>query len=392
MNRQKMAYAAWAFGRTTSPNRQAAVMLYIHSLMGDARPGEVDPNAIGPEVASIFQTVAAESARLHGPYRVEGSFGGPLKAGEPATATIRLVSASGAAVPGVTFHLSAKGASGVPKTATANADGVATVDFRPSSGVGVAIAVAAPGVPATVPSVYKPAVQKAAPNAQRLVAPTAQTVKGTVAHSVARGRIAVSTNAVPTELVAGHVVRDDVVITGATPSWQSTITVTIHGPFAAASQTACTRKAWQGELTAHGPGTYTTPNASVNRTGGTSSSSRCPATRPTSASARRATTAPSASSSRRSRHSRRLVSSDSVAPGTPIFDRIEVGSLAGTTVTATVQLFGPFSSRANVACTGAPVWTGAVTADAMPPTRRTRSRRPSPATTPTRRRSRPPTS
>ena len=59
-----------------------------------------------------------------------------------------------------------------------------------------------------------------------------------------------------------------------------------------------------------------------------------------------------------------IVSSDSVAPGTPIFDRVEVGSLAGTTVTATVQLFGPFPSRASVACTGAPVWTGAVTADA----------------------------
>ena len=364
VNRQKMAYAAWAFGRTTSPNRQAAVMLYIHSLMGDARPGEVDPNAIGPEVASIFQTVAAESARLHGPYRVEGSFGGPLEAGKPATATIRLVSASGAAVPGVTFHLSAKGASGVPKTATANAEGVATVDFRPSSGVGVAIAVAAPGVPATVPSVYKPAVQKAAPNAQRLVAPTAQTVKGTVAHSVARGRIAVSTTAVPTELVAGHVVRDEVVITGATPSWQSTITVTIHGPFAAASETACTRKAWQGELTAHGPGTYTTPKASVNRTGwyvfqlavpGDSANIGVRTQCDDSAERFFVQAQPTLATT---------VSSDSVSPGTPIFDQVEVGSLAGTTVTATVQLFGPFSSRANVACTGAPVWTGAVTADA----------------------------
>lgn len=258
LNRRKMAYAAWAFGRTTDPDRQAAAMLYTHSLMGDARPGEADPNAIGPKVASIYRTVAAESARLHGPYRIDGRFAGPLESGKPATATIRLLSATGAALPGVELHLSAQGASGVPETATANAHGVATVGFRPSSGLGVAIAVTAPGVPATVPSVYRPAVQKVAPNAQRLLAPTAETVKGTVAHSLARGRIAVSTTAMPTELVAGHVVRDRFVITGATASWQSKITVTIHGPFTAASQTSCNRKAWQGEIATHGPGTNRT--------------------------------------------------------------------------------------------------------------------------------------
>jgi LPXTG-site transpeptidase (sortase) family protein len=364
VNRQKIAYAAWAFGRTTNPDRQAAVMLYIHSLMGDARPGEVDPNAIGPEVASIYHTVAAESAHLHGPYRVDGGFSGPLKAGQPATATIRLVSASGAAVPGATLHLSAKGASGVPQTVTANANGVATVGFRPSSGVGVAIAVTAPGVPATVPSVYKPADPKAAPNAQRLIAPTAQTVKGTVAHSVSRGRIAVSTTATPTELVAGHVVRDQVVITGATPSWSAKITVTIHGPFTAASQTACSKSAWQGTFTAHAPGTYTTPKASVNRTGwyvfqlavpGDAANIGVRTACNDSAERFFVQAQPTLST---------IVSSDSVAPGTPVFDQLKIGSLAGTSVTATVQLFGPFPTRAKVACSAAPIWTGAVTVNA----------------------------
>ena len=53
VNRQKIAYAVWAYGRSTTPDRQAAVMLYVHSLMGDARPGEADPRAINPTVASI---------------------------------------------------------------------------------------------------------------------------------------------------------------------------------------------------------------------------------------------------------------------------------------------------------------------------------------------------
>jgi hypothetical protein len=67
---RRMAYASWTFGRTNSANQQAAVMLYVHSQMGDALPGEVDPAAISPAVASIFDEVARDSERLHGPYRV----------------------------------------------------------------------------------------------------------------------------------------------------------------------------------------------------------------------------------------------------------------------------------------------------------------------------------
>src|SRR6188768_2343828 len=47
---QKIAYAIWTFGRTTDANTAAAVMLYVHSQMGDARPGELAPTAIGPGV------------------------------------------------------------------------------------------------------------------------------------------------------------------------------------------------------------------------------------------------------------------------------------------------------------------------------------------------------
>jgi hypothetical protein len=50
---RRMAYAAWTYGRTNSPNQQAAVMLYVHSQMGDAQPGEVDPSTISPAVAAI---------------------------------------------------------------------------------------------------------------------------------------------------------------------------------------------------------------------------------------------------------------------------------------------------------------------------------------------------
>ena len=51
---QEIAYAVWNAGQSNDPNRQAAVMLYVHSRMGDAAPGEVDPNALGAAVTSLY--------------------------------------------------------------------------------------------------------------------------------------------------------------------------------------------------------------------------------------------------------------------------------------------------------------------------------------------------
>src|SRR6188472_3857899 len=55
---RRLAYAAWTFGRSTSKEQQAAAMLYVHSQMGDARPGEVDPAALGASVVKLFDTVS----------------------------------------------------------------------------------------------------------------------------------------------------------------------------------------------------------------------------------------------------------------------------------------------------------------------------------------------
>ncbi len=60
------------YGRTTNPNQQAAVMLYVHSLMGDARPGEIDPAAVNPSRRRRSSSGSrARRERHHGPYRVE---------------------------------------------------------------------------------------------------------------------------------------------------------------------------------------------------------------------------------------------------------------------------------------------------------------------------------
>ena len=112
-----MAYAIWAWGRSGKANQQAAVMLFVHGQMGDARPGEVDPNGVSPAVAEIYDQVAQDTARYHGPYRVVVTSPDRLRVGEQGTATIKVLSASGNALPDVELTLSAEGA-GIPSKAS----------------------------------------------------------------------------------------------------------------------------------------------------------------------------------------------------------------------------------------------------------------------------------
>ena len=104
-NRRRLAYAIWTFGRTTEPNRQAAVMLYVHSLMGDAAPGEADPNALGRGIPALSERIARDSARYHGPYRIDVRMPASLQVGQHGDATVRVLAARSAGVPGLDLTL-----------------------------------------------------------------------------------------------------------------------------------------------------------------------------------------------------------------------------------------------------------------------------------------------
>ena len=105
---RRIAYAIWTYGRSTSATQQAAVALYVHSLMGDARPGGADPAALGLR-SNPRSSGSPRRERYHGPYRVETPSSGPLRVGEPASLTIRVVSAAGHALPHVPLGLSSRG-------------------------------------------------------------------------------------------------------------------------------------------------------------------------------------------------------------------------------------------------------------------------------------------
>jgi hypothetical protein len=71
-NVNRMAYALWTFGRTSTTDQASATMLYVHSLMGDAQPGELSP-PLASSVASTEQMIAAQSAKFSGPYTIKST-------------------------------------------------------------------------------------------------------------------------------------------------------------------------------------------------------------------------------------------------------------------------------------------------------------------------------
>ncbi len=121
-------------------------MLYVHSLMGDAAPGEADPNALGRGIPALYERIARDSARYHGPYRIDLRMPGNLQVGQQGVATIRVLAAGGEALPGVGLQLAATGAS-APKTATTDPQGAARVTVQATTAGNIRLAVRASGRP-----------------------------------------------------------------------------------------------------------------------------------------------------------------------------------------------------------------------------------------------------
>jgi hypothetical protein len=242
------------------PRRQAATMLYVNSLMGTARPGELDPDAMPAQVAALFRSIARAAARYHGPYRVETRVPRRLIVNHPTRVTVSIRSASGHALPDAMLSVSARGST-VPSRVRTDGRGRAVITLRPTA-VHVQLRVASRALASSRPRIFVPSTASAARNGQRLAVPSSEVV------SAQLSRLA----------------------------------------------------------------------------------------RPTVAS---------------------LVSSQIVRPGSTIFDRVRVAGLGGSTASVEVELFGPFRSRAEIACTGPSYWRRRMLATAAefrtPPVQLTRA-------------------
>lgn len=360
---RRMAYALWTYGRSSNPNRQAAVMLYVHSLMGDGAPGEVDPSAVGPAVKSLFGKIARESARLHGPYRIDARIPGGLKVGKRASGTVRIVAASGAPVPRVVVSLKTKGATGVPARVRTNAKGVARINFTPNAASGVSIEARSAAIALTLPRIFTPTTRAAARNGQRLAAAASQRISATATQLSSKATVSITTAAFPEKVLVGQANRDKVRITGLPSGRRTTITALIHGPFRTKAAIRCDAEpASRADFVATKSGTIGTPVARMTKPGWytyqlviAGDKDFSPVTTPCGVPAETFLV-------QRQPKVTTTVSAQITRPGTPITDTVLVEGLADERATVKASLFGPFASREAIRCDTTPIWTGTIDA------------------------------
>jgi hypothetical protein len=259
---RRLAYALWNFGRSNSPTRQAAVMLYVHQQMGDARPGELDAAGLDSGVAVSYREVAQAARRFHGPYRIQTRLPGKLTVGKPARATVRLLSASGHALPNARFALSARGASGLARSVEAGGDGLATISFTPTA-VDLSVRLAGGPVAASAPRIFVPTSGDGAANGQRLAAPASEGVSSTLG---LRARPVVTTRASAEVVRPGVGIFDRIRVRGLSGAVR--VGVELFGPFSRRTAITCMGKPyWQGQTGLRGSGDVRSPAVPVGRAG-----------------------------------------------------------------------------------------------------------------------------
>jgi hypothetical protein len=244
----RMAYAIWKYGRSARPRQQAAVMLYVHSLMGDGRPGELDPAALGRPVVVLYRRIATAAARFRGPYRVEARVTGTLRVGREATVRIRVRSAAGDALRYARLTLSTEGADVRSSHVRTNGSGLVVAAFTPTA-VGVRLRVTTEALAASKPRILVPTSAVAATNGQRLAAPSSDSASATV---VVRAQ-AVVVAAVSSQVARpGSTLFERVGVRGLGGA-TGQVDVALFGPFATRSQAGCTRRLfWRGKLAVTG--------------------------------------------------------------------------------------------------------------------------------------------
>jgi hypothetical protein len=361
VSQRKLAYAIWAYGRSANPSRQAAVMLYVHSLMGDARPGEVDPAQLGSEVSTLYRRIARDASRYHGPYRIESRLPSTLVAGRRATAAVRVLSAEGVPLPHVRLAVSAQDGIDLASHVETDGAGVAHVAFTPARAGPVRLKLSTEQLAGAKPLILAPTTRAAAANGQRLAAPAATRVSTSVTSTVTASP-GLTTEISAQEVTPGAQIHDNVKLTGL-GGLSVRVQVELWGPFDTRDEIACSGTPyWTGSFVAQGDGTYPTAPVRVDRAGYYSFRERI-APGPSNV----GLIAPCAevAETTLARATPKLATTatpDVARPGSSVSDRIEVRGLGRTSAAIEVELFGPFSSRAAVDCSGRPYWQGEVTA------------------------------
>lgn len=263
---QKIARAIWTYGRSRKANQQAAVALYVHSLVGDGRPGETDPVALNPRVAALYKQIATDASRFHGPYKLETRLSGRATVGRTVRMTLRVLSAAGNAVPNVPLRLAAGKEITAPSVVRTDRDGVAVVSLEPTGAGRSHLRVETAPIAATLPRIFRATTRAAAPNAQRLAAPASQRVTATTNVTV-RATPTVGT-VLSSEIARGGTQIFDRIRVGGLGRTTARIHVELFGPFASRSAIRCQgRPHWTRFVSVNGDSEIRSPAVKLSRPG-----------------------------------------------------------------------------------------------------------------------------
>ena len=360
---QYMNYALWRYGRSNEVTRQAATMLYVHHLMGDGAPGEIDPGAISPAIERQFDQINRDAKRYAGPYRVKVDVPEGLVAGTEAKLSVQVISAAGEPVPDVPVRIDARGSAGLSRDARTSSGGTLTLPFTPDDAAGgLNITATAQGLAAEAPKMYVPTKGAAAKSGQRLVTARATARSASAQSAVAPAQLAVTTAATPNNLAVGGQSSDVVTITGAPAGWSQTVSVALYGPFPSQAAISCSGTPEATNTYTAGPGESRTPAVTLTKPGWYGYQLTIPST--TNVTGLTTPCVPPEETVQVQSQPLVItqVSQQVAQPGDSITDKVAVSGLDGATVTVNAELWGPYAAADAMTCTGTPAWTGSFTA------------------------------
>lgn len=360
---RRMAYALWTDGRTQDKTSQGAVMLYVHRQMGDGAPGEIDPKAVSPQVAAAFTRITNRAAKYAGPYKLEVKAPDELVAGKAGTVTVRVLAASGSAVPNVDLAVGGSGADGLPKTANTGTSGTASIPVTGTDAAkGLKVNVTTDDLPSDLPVMYAPTKGESARSGQRLVVPDSQTLRAGATATV-KAQPTVRTQVSAASLEPGGQVSDSVVVEGL-QGRSATVKAMLYGPFPSPDKIVCTTPpVWSGELNVKGDGTYQTEPVTLPQSGFYTYRESLVENDEVAGVETQCAEAPETTIVRGKPTIRTQVSAAQTAPGQQIHDTAVVSGLGVLSAPVKVELWGPFEKLADIRCEGTPVATQTFTAN-----------------------------
>ena len=181
--------------------------------------------------------------------------------------------------------------------------------------------------------------------------------------TVVRGAPAIRTQISAQESTPGSEITDTAVVSGL-GRLTATVQVELWGPYASPAEITCQGEPfWTGTFEAEGDGSYVTAPVKLGAAGYYTYRESIVATDAYAGVQTACGEAAETTFAKAAPEVTTIVSDYVVKPGRKLHDRIKVSGLGDTPATIEVELFGPYSSRADIDCNGRPYWRGDVDAE-----------------------------